>query len=78
MKITEQTTLTTRKWFADNVQACIDEAVSGEVRVNDLPLYIKQMEARKEDCLAGAWDHTLTFKHMAVYIQTGNCYALLP
>lgn len=73
-----ETIQATRQWFADNAQACIDEAVSGAVKVNDLHGYIKSQERLIEEDLAGVWDHTFTFLQRAYYIQTGESVALLP
>lgn len=76
--ITPETVKATRHWFAENYQACIDEAISGKVFVNNLPLYVEQMTKRKAEALSGQYDHTLTFRQKAVYIQTGVCHAILP
>lgn len=35
MNITKETIIKTRQWFLENTQGCIDEAVSGQVRIND-------------------------------------------
>lgn len=78
MNITKETIIKTRQWFIDNTQSCIDEAMSGQVRVNDLDSYVQSMLKRMEDIEAGEWDHTFTFQQRAVYIQTGECHALLP
>lgn len=78
MNITKETIIKTRQWFIDNTQNCIDEAMSGQVRVNDLDSYVQSMLKRMEDIEAGEWDHTFTFQQRAVYIQTGECHALLP
>lgn len=74
----EQAIITTRQWFADNAQACIDEAVSGQVRVNNLASYVADQAQRIQDCLAGNWDHTLVFQQRVLFIQTGVCNAILP
>lgn len=74
----EQAIITTRQWFADNAQACINEAVSGVVRVNDLQAYNKQQEQRITEYLAGKWDHTLAFQQRLFCTQTGRGYAILP
>ena len=78
MNITKETITKTRQWFIDNTQGCIDEAVSGQVRVNDLENYVESMLKRMEDVEAGEWDYTFTFQQRAFYIQTGECHALLP
>lgn len=76
--ITPETVTATRQWYAENYQACIDDAISGRVSVSDLPLYIEQMARRKAEALSGQYDHTLNFRQKAVYIQTGECHAILP
>ena len=74
----EQAIITTRQWFADNAQACIDEAISGQLKVNNLTSYIVYQTQRIQDSLAGKWDHTLAFQQRVVYVQTGVCHAILP
>lgn len=76
--LTPETIRATRQWFADNERACIAEAQSGEVRVNDLPDYIAWREESAAAALRGDYDRSLTFLQRATYIQTGNCPALLP
>jgi hypothetical protein len=76
IEITAESIQATRQWFADNAQACIDEAVSGEVRVNDLESYIEWNKQRIVDALAGKGDYTFTFAQRAHYIQTGECLPL--
>ena len=78
MKITKEIVNQTRHWFLDNIQACIDEAISGEIEVNDLNKYIDSMLQRMDDIEEGLWDNTFTFQQRAIYIQTGECHALLP
>lgn len=77
-KITQESILKAREWFADNCDACIEEATSGAVFVNDLPSYILWREKQKAEVLAGKHDHTFTFMQKAHYIQTGESVALLP
>lgn len=74
----EQAVITTRQWFADNAQACIDEAISGQLRVNDLTKYVQDQTQRIHDSLNGKWDHTVAFQQRVVYVQTGVCHAILP
>lgn len=76
--LTDETINATRQWFADNAQACIDEAVRGDVRVNDLAGYTAQQLERAASSLRGEGDHTFTFLQRAHYIQTGECVTLLP
>lgn len=77
-KLTKETILKTRQWFADNAQACIDEVKRGEVKVNDELGYFARCEQRKTDAIAGMIDHSLTFKQRAIMIQTGFCHPILP
>ncbi len=72
-KITE-----TREWFAANARACIEDAVSGQTRVNDLTAYVASREADIANIMAGAWDHTFTFRQHATFLRTGRCLPLLP
>jgi hypothetical protein len=76
--LTPETVQKTREWFAANALACIAEAESGAVRVNDLAFYRSACLKSYEEYLAGRWDHTFTFQQRAHYIQTGECIALLP
>ncbi len=55
----------------------IDEAISGEVRVNDLNTYIEWRKSNIVASLIGLSDHTVAFLQMAVYIQTGESVPLL-
>lgn len=74
MQLTQESILAARQQIADNAQAVIGEAI----RVNDLPGYIRQMQERAELALSGQFDHTLSFRQLAYYLQTGDCPALLP
>ena len=78
IEITHETILATRKHFAEIDSACIAEALSGEVKVNDMDKYIKWMEQSTIDTMNGMYDHTLAFLQYALWIQTGKCIALLP
>jgi hypothetical protein len=77
VELTAETIAATRQWFADNAQGCIDEAVSGVVRVNDLASYIEWRREQIADSLAGKGDHTFTFLQRAHTLQTGECIAFL-
>ena len=77
VELTEATILATRKYYADNAQKCIDNAISGEDRVNDLDRYITWRNKQIADGLAGLNDHTFTFVQMAYYIQSGESVPLL-
>ncbi|ATN93450.1 hypothetical protein [Pseudoalteromonas phage J2-1_QLiu-2017] len=77
IEITQETLLATNKHFADNKQACINEAVSGEVFVNNLEDYVKQCEERKQAYLSGDFDLWLGYWQQAYYIQSGACVPIL-
>ena len=70
--------LATRQHFHDIDMACIAEAESGAVYVNDLDEYRAWCLQRAADALAGKIDHTFTFQQRAYWIETGECVALLP
>ena len=76
--LTPETIRATRQWFADNAHACIAEAQSGAVRVNNLGAYTAWREDSAAAALRGDYDRSLTFRQRATYIQTGECPALLP
>ena len=77
-KITPESIKAARKFYADNASACINDAVSGRVFVNDLPRYITRQAQNGADYLAGKSDNSFTMQQRALYIQTGECPALLP
>lgn len=76
-KITQQTILATRQHFAEICDRCVEQAISGKVRVNDLDKYIQCENRQKARFLAGDSDNTFTFQQRAVWLQTGVCHALL-
>jgi hypothetical protein len=67
----------TREHFAEIERKCIEEAISGKVRVNDLPRYIEWCEQNIVDHLAGKNDHTFTFRQYAHWLKTGDCVPFL-
>ncbi len=75
--ITTETLTLTCKWYADNAQGCIDEAVSGEVFVNDLEKYTADKLADKTKYLSGKFDPWLGFWQKAHYLQSGQSVGLL-
>ena len=77
MTLTTESIQAAREWFATNALACIHEASTGKVRVNDLPKYISECTQLHEDALVGKLDHTFTFWQRAHFIQTGECVPLL-
>lgn len=79
--LTQETIKATREWFAQNCQGCIDEVKSGVVKLPshvNPEAYFAEQRARAQDALSGKWDHTLTFRQRATFIQTGACNAILP
>lgn len=76
--ITQETILATRKHFAEIAQRCIDDAISGKVKVNNLQSYIEWQQASIEAAMTGKNDHTFTFMQRAYWLQTGEMPALLP
>lgn len=75
--MTDELILKTREHFAALHRSCIEKAVSGEYRVNDLPAYILSNEDNIASTLAGANDHTFTFRQYMHYLETGNSIPLL-
>ena len=76
--ITEETKIKADKYFADIWQGCIDGAISGEFRVNDIEKYIKSNRVSIEISLSGDGRNSFTYWQRAYWIQTGECVALLP
>jgi hypothetical protein len=70
--ITPETMQKTRQWYADNAAACIAEAESGAVWVNNLTEYRKWRQEQAARSLAGVDDHTFAFLQHAYFIQTGE------
>ena len=75
--ITAETIRITREWFAQNALDCIEGAIHGKYRVNDLNSYIEWQHRRMAQSLAGEWDCNLTFVQRALFIQTGESVPLL-
>jgi hypothetical protein len=67
----------TRQHFADNSMACINEVLSGSVKVNDKEEYFAWMRSNARCALSGKLDHTFTFLQRAYWLQTGEMVALL-
>lgn len=77
IEITEATILATRQHYVDIDRLCIAHALSGQMRVNDLSKYIIWKEKHIADMIEGKSDYTLTFVQCALWIQTGECIAIL-
>lgn len=73
----EESVAETRLWFFDNACQCIEEALSGATRVNDLASYVEWREEAMIASLDGEGDHTFAFQQRRHYIQTGECVPLL-
>ncbi|MNX51458.1 hypothetical protein D3C86_821180 [compost metagenome] len=78
VELTEETIKKTRKWFADNAIACIEEVKNGSVKVNDQESYFAWREKEAQESLNGDYDNTVTFLQRAYFFQTGESVALLP
>jgi hypothetical protein len=78
VELTEESIQKTRKWFADNAIACIEEVKNGDVKVNDRESYFAWRNEQAKEYIEGHSDHTLTFLQRAYFIQTGESVALLP
>lgn len=76
VEISQESVEKARQWFYDNQSACIEEAVSGKVRVNNLEEYIEQREFNKMEIMAGKWDRTFPLMQRAHFIQTGKSVSL--
>lgn len=77
VQLTDQIITKTCEWFADNAQGCIDEVLSGMVKVNDQDTYIKTKEELKESYLSREFEVGFWFYQKALYIQTGDSVPLL-
>lgn len=77
-ELTEETLLKTDQHFADIYQGCIDEVLSGVVKVNDQEKYFAENKRRKEESLKGNKRTIFTYLQRAYWIQTGDMIALLP
>lgn len=65
------------RWYADNAQGCIDEAVNGDVFVNDIDSYIASKKLDISNYLTGNFIPWLGFWQKAVYLKTGESVPML-
>ncbi len=72
VQLTEDTINKTCQWCADNAQGCIDEVLSGEVKVNNQADYIETKKALIKCYLSRDFEIGLWFYQKALYIQTGE------
>ncbi len=75
--MTQATIKATREQGIAQCEACIAEAESGAVFVNDLPGYIAYQRGDQEKYRNGDYDHTLHFLQRAIYIQTGESIPMM-
>lgn len=71
------TILQTRLHFLSIALACIEEARTGKVHPNNPEAYLTGQLQAMADSIAGKFDHTASFRQMAVYFQTGESVGLL-
>ena len=74
--LSDETIQKTRKWFSDNAIACIEEAKSGKVYVNDLEYYTELNIKSSKEYIEGKHDHVFAFLQRAHFIQTGESVPL--
>ena len=78
MIIKQEFVIKAREHFADLCAQCIDDAVNGIDKVQDLEDYIRWNNDMAAKSLAGDYDHTFSQHQYAYYLQTGESIALLP
>jgi len=78
MTFTETTICMTREWFYQNKKECLEQAMSGELRVNDIEDYKVKCETYMRDIKDGKYDRCFAFLQRCEYIQTGKCTPFLP
>mgnify|MGYP003640901139 CR=1 FL=1 len=76
--ITESTIKETHKHFINIYKGCIDEVLSGEVKVNDQKKYFENCNKAILKHEKGEGTNNLTFMQRAYYLQEGETIALLP
>lgn len=76
--ITPETRAATFKWFADHARECARAAQAGEFYVNDVPRYVEAREAEALRYEQGEGGTSLAFLQRAIFIQTGECWPILP
>jgi hypothetical protein len=76
--LTEYSIILARMHFIDLNIRCIQNAINGIDKVNDLNSYINNKELSIESLLNGFDDNTSTMLQYAYFIPTGESVALLP
>ena len=66
-----------QQWYANNAQGCIDEAVSGEVFVNDIDIYVRDKQQDKANYITGNFEPSLGFWQTAIYLKTKQSVPIL-
>ncbi len=69
-KLTKETILKTRAWFADHYKQCIEDVLSGVEKVKDKDNYVRWMEALIRLVKSGEFDKSLSFWQRGHFIQT--------
>lgn len=75
--ITPETIIKTREYGIKQCLACIDEAVSGKVRVNDIDSYVEGLKEKISKYENGYYDDKLHFLSKAIYIQFGESVPIM-
>jgi len=78
MRLDQEFVIKARVHFADLCAKCINDAVNGIDKVQDLEGYIRWNNDMAAKSLAGDYDHTFSQRQYAYYLQTGESIALLP
>lgn len=75
--LTRETIDKTWQWYIDNARDCINEVLSGEVKVNNVKRYIDWNLDQIEMFQNRKCNIWLGFIQRAVYIQTGESIPLM-
>lgn len=75
--ITPETIIKTREYGIKQCQACMEEAVSGKVWVNDIESYKKMQQTHMDKYESGYYDDKLHFLSKAIYIQFGESVPIM-
>ena len=75
--ITEETILKTRSYGIKQCQDCINEVLSGKVRVNDIDSYIEMQKSHIGKYESGYYDDKLHFLSKAIYLQFGESVPIM-
>lgn len=78
VKLTQESILAVRQHYINLAERCIAAAEAGEWYVNDVPAYAKSQRLMASDFEAGLFDHNLSVRQRAYYLQTDEEVALLP